>query len=474
MRRYKSKRGNGIGWLILLLVILAVSIGGAGYIYTAKEFERVKPIIETPKFLYWNLKDPLKITLKDNLAVKSYEIFLSDGKNRVLLTQEDMVNLPTKEVLVDYPKGSLLDKSAKEIELTVKVTDASRWNYFTGNRDQKSIVFKIDNKRPSINILSNSYSITQGGSALVIFQAWDDDTLSEVYIQAGEYRYKTQPYKKDGYYVSLIAWPFREDEFQANIVVKDRAGNSRISEIPLYIKARKYNTSWIQATDNFINGKITDLAEQDEKYMKEDKLQRLKAVNETMRIDNENLIQKYTSGLSTETLQEWKIKKFYPLRNGKKVASFGDDRHYYYETKENEISQSYHLGYDMASTQMADLVTSNDGEVVFAEYNGIYGNMPIIDHGLGLYTLYGHCATLNVKEGDYLKAGDKIAQTGTTGLALGDHLHFGILVQGIEVRPIEWLDSKWIRDNIDKIFKDADAIIAPKKPTKEQEENSKA
>jgi len=128
----------------------------------------------------------------------------------------------------------------------------------------------------------------------------------------------------------------------------------------------------------------------------------------------------------------------------------------------------------MASTQMADLVTSNDGKVVFAEYNGIYGNMPIIDHGLGLYTLYGHCATLNVKEGDYLKAGDKIAQTGKTGLALGDHLHFGILVQGIEVRPIEWLDSKWIRDNIDKIFKDADAIITPKKPIKEKEENSKA
>ncbi len=42
---------------------------------------------------------------------------------------------------------------------------------------------------------------------------------------------------------------------------------------------------------------------------------------------------------------------------------------------------------------------------------------------------------------------------------MGDHLHFGILVQGIEVRPIEWLDKKWIKDNIDKIFKDADKII---------------
>ncbi len=474
MRKYRRKRGSGTGWLILLLLILAVAVVGAGYIYTAKEFERVKPTIQTPKFSYWNLKDPLKITLKDNFGLKSYQVFLSDGKNEVLVVQKDSLNLEEEEVLVSYPRGKQLDKSAKTIQLKIKVTDASRWNYFTGNSDQKSIEFKVDNKRPIINILSNSYSITQGGSALVIFQASDDDILSEVYIQTANNRYKAQPYKKEGYYVSLIAWPFREDNFQANIIVKDRAGNSRTSEVPLYTKQRNYRVSWIQASDKFINGKITDLAEQDEKYMKSDKLEKLKSVNETMRIDNEDLIKKYTSNISTEILNKWKIHKFYPLRNGQKVASFGDDRHYYYGTKENEISQSYHLGYDMASTQMADLVTSNDGTVVFAEYNGIYGNMPIIDHGLGLYTLYGHCATLNVKEGDSIKAGDKIAQTGKTGLALGDHLHFGILVQGVEVRPIEWLDSKWIRDNIDKIFKDADAIISPKKPNKENAEKKKA
>jgi murein DD-endopeptidase MepM/ murein hydrolase activator NlpD len=85
--------------------------------------------------------------------------------------------------------------------------------------------------------------------------------------------------------------------------------------------------------------------------------------------------------------------------------------------------------------------------------------MPMIDHGLGLYTLYGHCSMMNVKEGDKVHAGQRIAKTGKTGLALGDHLHFGMLVQGIEVRPVEWLDGKWIRDNIEKIFKDADRII---------------
>jgi murein DD-endopeptidase MepM/ murein hydrolase activator NlpD len=108
---------------------------------------------------------------------------------------------------------------------------------------------------------------------------------------------------------------------------------------------------------------------------------------------------------------------------------------------------------------MAKILTSNSGTVVYADYNGIYGNMPMIDHGLGLYTLYGHCSNILVKTGDEVNAGFSIAQTGKSGLALGDHLHFGILVQGIEVRPEEWMDSKWIRDNVDKIFKSADKII---------------
>lgn len=120
------------------------------------------------------------------------------------------------------------------------------------------------------------------------------------------------------------------------------------------------------------------------------------------------------------------------------------------------------MGYDLASTKMASIRSSNAGTVVYANENGIYGNMPMIDHGLGLYSLYGHCSQLLVKEGDEVKAGQVIAKTGSTGLALGDHLHFGLLVQGVEVRPVEWFDGGWIRKNIDNVFKEADKIIMGK------------
>lgn len=91
---------------------------------------------------------------------------------------------------------------------------------------------------------------------------------------------------------------------------------------------------------------------------------------------------------------------------------------------------------------------SNSGVVVFTGDLGIYGNTVVIDHGMGLMSLYGHLSEVGVKEGQYVKKGEVIGKTGKTGLALGDHLHFGILVQGYEVNPLQWLDSKWIRDNI--------------------------
>jgi murein DD-endopeptidase MepM/ murein hydrolase activator NlpD len=117
------------------------------------------------------------------------------------------------------------------------------------------------------------------------------------------------------------------------------------------------------------------------------------------------------------------------------------------------------MGIDLASTSFADIKTSNDGEVVYAKYNGIYGNNIIISHGLGFFTLYGHCSKMLVEEGDRVKAGDVIAKSGSTGLALGDHLHFGAIVQGVEVRPEEWMDRKWLKLNIEDVIKNGKKLI---------------
>ena len=154
---------------------------------------------------------------------------------------------------------------------------------------------------------------------------------------------------------------------------------------------------------------------------------------------------------------DFALSKFYPLRNGAAVGRFGDHRYFSYEN--NIIGESYHLGIDFASVKQAPVILSNGGVVAFAGFNGIYGNMVIIDHGLGLMSLYAHLSRIDVHEGQQLESGAQIGNTGLTGLVLGDHLHFATLVQGVESNPTEWLDSKWINDNLFKIIKDAKLLI---------------
>jgi murein DD-endopeptidase MepM/ murein hydrolase activator NlpD len=86
--------------------------------------------------------------------------------------------------------------------------------------------------------------------------------------------------------------------------------------------------------------------------------------------------------------------------------------------------------------------------VTFTGDLGIYGNAVILDHGLGLFTLYGHLSSIDVKVGDSVAKRQVLGKTGETGLAAGDHLHFGVYLHGVAVLPVEWWDPKWIDDNI--------------------------
>ena len=90
---------------------------------------------------------------------------------------------------------------------------------------------------------------------------------------------------------------------------------------------------------------------------------------------------------------------------------------------------------------------------------GIYGNTLIIYHKLGLYSLYAHTSVFKVKENDMVKRGEVIARTGSTGAVFGDHLHFGVYVQGYAVNPKEWMDPRWIKLNITNIINGAKRII---------------
>ena len=141
----------------------------------------------------------------------------------------------------------------------------------------------------------------------------------------------------------------------------------------------------------------------------------------------------------------WKT-PFEPLTNAAVEAKFADFRTYTYMGK--EIDRQVHLGFDLAVTQQVPIKAAQTGVVVHAAYLGIYGNCVIIDHGLGVQTLYGHLSSIGVKVGDKVEKGQVVGRSGMTGLAAGDHLHFTVLVNGTAVNPVEWWDPKWMQDRV--------------------------
>jgi len=167
------------------------------------------------------------------------------------------------------------------------------------------------------------------------------------------------------------------------------------------------------------------------------------AVNKKVRKDNEDRITGITKKATPEVL--WKG-AFTQLSNSKVEANFADARTYTYNGE--PVDTAYHLGYDLSVTKHYPVEAANSGVVAFTGDLGLYGNTVIIDHGLGLFTLYGHLSSIDVKIGDALGARQVIGKTGETGFAGGDHLHFGVYLDGVAVLPVEWWDAKWINDNI--------------------------
>lgn len=452
MRRRKNNSSLGI------LLLFALIIGGALFVYNSSMFERETPTINLQSNGFWNLKEPLRLNIEDPSGLKSFKVILKTQTGEETLYYEKLLSMKNSVALEIKPPSSAYAIKDESVSLLIEAQDGSKWNFLEGNIALKEYKIKLDKQRPTLAILANSYKISKGGAAVVIFKA-SDENLEDIYIETSfGKKFKAQPFYKDGYYISLLAWPIQENNFKATVVVTDKASNVAKSYIPLYLKMKNYKVSNIKLSDNFLKGKIAELASEfAETQGVESTVEQFRIINEDVRKKNEILIHEITSKVPDTMVNDFKINKLYPLKNAQVVAHFGDHRKYSYNGQ--DMGESYHLGLDLASNAMASIKPQNGGEVVYSDYNGLYGNMPIVHHGLGLYTLYGHCSSVSVHAGDVVAPNEHIANTGKSGYAMGDHLHYGVLVQGIEVHPAEWMDSDWVKLNIYDIIKNAKTMI---------------
>jgi hypothetical protein len=233
---------------------------------------------------------------------------------------------------------------------------------------------------------------------------------------------------------------------RVEVFARDAAGNQSTVELPDYRAFPKpFARSRIPIDDKFLQRVVPAIAQQtpDMPIDTSDVLQGFLKINGELRRKNAETI----AALAQKTAPEmmWK-ENFQQLGNSQVEARFADHRTYLYQGK--EVDQQVHLGFDLAVTANVPIVSAQRGVVVHADYLGIYGNCVIVDHGLGVQTLYAHLSSIEVKPGDRVEKGQTLGRSGMTGLAGGDHLHFTMLVNGQAVNPVEWWDTRWMQDRV--------------------------
>lgn len=432
--------GRGFFYALLVIALLA-----AGY-WTVPRFEWHKPEIKFIPDTDTIGLSPLEITVHERgSGLESFNVVLDAGGKSYPLTTEQFAQPVMEKKFTVALSSKLTGLKEGPAVLRVSARDRSLWSFFRGNETVVAKNITLDITPPTLELIADDRYVNFGGVGLLVYKPSADTVTTGVKIGAYFFPgYKGQIKEMPDYYLAFFAHPYNVGESErAALVARDKAGNVREMKLTYELKNVKYKKSTITLTDEFIQNKVTPLLNDVGARQGSPKDIFVK-VNKELRKENEAKIKSITE---KSTPSMFWTGAFTQLSNSKVEANFADARTYVY--KDETIDNAYHLGYDLSVTKHYPAEAANSGVVAFTGDLGIYGNTVIIDHGLGLFTLYSHLSSIDVKVGDQIKQHQALGKTGETGLAAGDHLHYGVYLHGLAILPVEWWDEKWIRDNVE-------------------------
>jgi len=457
MSSYESDRPRRKSAAIVVLLILIVGGLAAGAWYLKPRFESDPPQIALKPDADTVGTGPIEISIADKgTGLKSFEVKLGEAT----IASEQFAQ-PTAEKTVSVVVSKLPGVKEGPATLRIVARDAS---LFRGNEAVLQKQITIDLTPPTINLVADDRYVNFGGVGALVYQASADTVTSGVRI--GNHFFPGSPGvvkdHPDRFFVLFShAYDVPRDA-KAVLVATDKAGNTREMPVVYELKDFKYRKSTLTLSDSFLQGKVTPLVA-DAAARQGPPKDVFIAVNKKLRKENDDKIAAITRKASPSIL--WKG-AFVQLSNSKVEANFADQRTYVYNGE--QIDTAYHLGYDLSVTKNYPIEAANSGTVAFAGDLGIYGNCVILDHGVGLFTLYGHLSQIDAKVGDKVEQRQVLGKSGETGLAAGDHLHYGVYLHGVAILPVEWWDPKWIEDNITPKLAgmSGDAIHEAQQPTR--------
>lgn len=438
-----------------ILFILSAAVFIAAAVLLVKLYEREKPSISplADEITQIGRQSTIHVAAQDHKSgIHSVSVSLVQGEKSKNVLSEKFSRqgyldnagpeIFAKDISINARKLGFNDGEAS---LEIEVRDYSWWSWMAGNSTTLSLNVLIDTKPPQITIVDTPRYILQGGSGMVVYRLDEKSANHGVYVN-GSFHPGFQFKPEQGIYLSFVGIPFDTTRInKAYISATDGAGNEGKTAFGMIVKEKKPVHDQIRVSDNFLTLKVPELL-QDRPDREGDLVEQYIYINNEIRKQNYDKMISICRNPSQQRLWRGRFLRM----PGSKMAGFGDQRTYYYNNQ--EIDHQTHLGIDLASTRHAEARAANRGIVKFADNLGIYGNTVILDHGLGVYSLYAHLSQISVAAGETVEQKSLVGLTGASGMAGGDHLHFSMLINGIFVTPLEWWDFSWVSLNIEDIL----------------------
>jgi murein DD-endopeptidase MepM/ murein hydrolase activator NlpD len=450
----------------VLVALLILGVGAAALWVNAGSAEGPGIVIDGPPIIGQTGEVAVKITAPGGeltgLAVK-----LVQGESTTALydlTPETAARLTTlgDEVSFAAPAGKRQLPELKAGEARIEVT-AARPVLF-GLRQAAATATRTIEVRltpPQVAVLSQFHYVNHGGSEMVVYRVSPPDAESGVRV--GDYEYRGFPAggSDAGLRIAFFALLWDQSlNTPISVYARDTVGNEGSGSFDFRVFPKQFRKSTINLDDRFLARVVPPILQNSTELKVDDPSNYLAsylAINRELRRMNNETITKLSLETSPEIMWRGPFKQ---LINTAVEAGFADQRTYVYDG--DDVDHQVHLGFDLASTAAAPVLAANRGRVLHAGWLGIYGNCVILDHGMGLQSLYAHLSSVDVGVGQIVESEAQLGRSGSTGLAGGDHLHFTMLLAGNAITPIDWWSAQWVQDRILRKF--ADAGLTPPSP----------
>jgi murein DD-endopeptidase MepM/ murein hydrolase activator NlpD len=426
--------------LIVVVLALAVFAGvGANYFLSATPAVKLDPAVRA-----LGMESPVRVEVASPHGIRRVTAWVEQGGKRYPVYEKTepsrrvslfRQNEPPRHI--EFPAGRKQAPELKDGPAKLIVETAA--NDFAARTAEASAGIQVNTTPPVVSADGFQHYINQGGSELVTFTV--GGYWTEAGVRVGKYTFRSFPRpggKGETDRFSLFAFPWDVSPDTVPVVyARNPSGAEATARFWTKVFPKQFRSRDLNLDDKFLTKVVQELDPNGTGPL----LDRFLRINGAMRRENNQALSDLR--LKTEPKVLWNGPFF---RLGKVESFFADQRSYQYGGK--KVDQQMHLGFDLSDVQAAPVRAANSGRVVHAGPLGIYGNCVVVDHGYGLQSIYGHMRQIDVKVGDMVQKEQVMGKSGDTGLAGGDHVHFSMQVDGVQVNPIEWWDAHWIQDRV--------------------------